>query len=313
MKKKFGSKVKVLFKIDDQEIVRKPEYMIRDMERACVLMTRYISSIGKEMPKELMKNLAILSVFINDAEMKNKQESENEITDAMWQEKLALAHEVYNKLSMMTKPANAVSIKYTEFTSGFRLQNNPVVNTLIFLTFCFLVIYIVLNIVEFNRENVKNSLLIITASALGAGFYTLLTVRTYLIERTYNPRYNPSYLIRFFLGITAGSILAFVLPDFFDNQYSVQVLAVVGGFSADAVGIMLNRISEVLIAAFQGVKKSDGADEEKKEQEKELMKKQNQVEQSEILSKVKAAAIKHGATDELQKAIDDTIEKAEKT
>jgi hypothetical protein len=231
----------------------------------------------------------------------------------MWQEKLALAHDVYNKLSMMTKPANAVSIKYTEFTSGFRLQNNPVVNTLIFLTFCFLVIYIVLNIVEFENKNVKESLLVITASALGAGFYTLLTVRTYLIDRTYNPRYNPTYLIRFFLGITAGSILAFVLPDFFDNQYSIQVLAVVGGFSADAVGIMLTRISEVLIAAFQGVKKSDGASEEMKEQEKELMKKQTKVEQMEMISKVKAAAIKSGAGDEVQQAIDESIEKVEKT
>ncbi len=289
-----------------------PEYMIREMERYSVLMARYISSIGKDLPKDLIKNLATLSVFISDAELKSKEEKEKEITDAMWQEKLALAHDIFNKLSVMSKPANAVSIKYTEFTSGFRLKNNPVVNTLILLTFCFLVLYIILNIMNISNENVKNSLLIITASALGAGFYTLITVRTFIIERTYNPRYNPTYLIRFFIGITAGCILAFMLPEFFDNKYSLQVLAVVGGFSADAVGIMLTRISEVLIAAFQGIKKSDSSAEAVLEQEKELMKKQTKVDQIEMMSKVKASAIKSGATDELQRTIDESIEKIEK-
>lgn len=314
MRKAFGSRVrKILFNKDNEEPVHSPEYMIREMERESVLMARYVSSIGKELPKDLLKDLAALSVFISDAEAKSREQREKEITDATWQEKLALAHTVHNKLNVLSKPANAVSIKYTEFTSGFRLKNNPVVNTLILLTFCFLIIYIILNIMKIANEDVKNSLLIITASALGAGFYTLITVRTFLIERTYNPRYNPTYLIRFFIGITAGCILAFMLPEFFDSQYSLQVLAVVGGFSADAVGIMLTRISEVLIAAFQGIKKSDGSADALVEQEKELMKKQTKVDQIEMMSKVKAAAIKNGASEVIQKAIDENIEKIEKT
>jgi hypothetical protein len=314
MAKYFGSTVKkVLFNKDDIELVQKPEYMIREMERAGVLMARYISSIGKELPPEVLKKLASLSVFISDAEIKKQEKREKEITEAIWQEKLAMAHDVYNKLSVLCKPANAVSIKYTEFSSGFLLKNNPVVNWLIFLTFSFLVIYIVLNIVGNMQENVKNSLLIITASALGAGFYTLITVRTYLIDRSYNPRYNPTYLIRFFLGITAGCILAFMLPDLFENKYSIQVLAVVGGFSADAVGIILTRISEILIAAFQGLHKSDDSNAELKEQEKELLKKKTKLDGLELMTKIKSQASQEGVSDELKKTIDESLDKIEKS
>jgi hypothetical protein len=234
---------------------------------------------------------------------------EKEITMDMWQDKLAMAHDVFNKLSILSKPANSVSIKYTEFTSGFLLKNNPVVNYLIFFTVIFLVIYIVLNIIDNIADSIKNPLLIITASGLGAGFYTLITVRKYLIDRSYNPRYNPTYLIRFFLGITAGSILAFMFPDKFKAEYSTQVLAVVGGFSADAVGIILTRVSEILIAAFQGIHKDGDSNAELKEQEKDLIKKKTELDGMAVLSQIKATAIQTGVSDEMMKAIDENLDK----
>ena len=105
--------------------------------------------------------------------------------------------------------------------------------------------------------------LIFSASGLGAGFYTLITVRKYLINRTYDPRYNPTYFIRFIIGITAGTILALVFRDDLisnknlDFNYSVEMLALVGGFAADAVTIILKRTSEILITAFKGADNSD--------------------------------------------------------
>jgi hypothetical protein len=287
------------------EPVRTPD-IIREMEGDCTLMARYVSSIGKEVPDDVLKNLASLSVFIHGYDLKLDGK---EITSDIWQEKLAQAHDVFNKLSILSKPANAVTIKYTEFRGGFLPKNNPVVNSLLILTFIFLVIYIILNIVGSIQKEVKDPLLIITASALGAGFYTLLTVRKYLIDRTYNPRYNPTYVIRFFLGITAGSILAFMFPDLFDEKYTSQVLAVVGGFSADAVGIILTRISEILIAAFQGIQKNSDSNAELKEQEKDLIKKKSQVDAIEVMSKIKSAAVQAGVPAELMKTINDNLEK----
>jgi hypothetical protein len=301
-----GSSKKSFFRTKDAEPVKTPDIAIREMEIDSARMVRYISSIGKEVPEDILSNLAALSVFISGSGAKTEGK---EITPEIWQEKLALAHGVFNKLSVLCKPANSVSIKYTEFSGGVFLKNNPVVNNLILLTFILLVIYIVLNIATSIDESIRNPLLIITASGLGAGFYTLLTVRKYLIDRSYNPRYNPTYLIRFSLGITAGSILAFMFPDKFNAEYSSQVLAVVGGFSADAVGIILTRISEILIAAFQGVQKSGDSNTELKEQEKDLIKKKSELDEMATLSQIKATAIQAGASDEIMKAIDENLDK----
>lgn len=97
--------------------------------------------------------------------------------------------------------------------------------------------------------------LILSASALGAGFYTLLTVRKYLINRTFNPRYNYHYVIRFILGIISGVMLALIFSDQLHKNgenYSVEVIAIVGGFAADAVSIILNRLAEILKTALVG-------------------------------------------------------------
>jgi len=45
-------------------------------------------------------------------------------------------------------------------------------------------------------------------AGLGAAFYTLFTAHEYVRKRTFDPRYNSVYLIRFVLGVIAGLILA---------------------------------------------------------------------------------------------------------
>lgn len=94
------------------------------------------------------------------------------------------------------------------------------------------------------------------AAVLGAGFYSLFTGYQYISNRTYEPRYNNIYLIRFFLGIVSGMVLSSFelgLP----KQYSTIVLGLIGGYSAEAVNQILLRVSEVLIAAVKGSGKDD--------------------------------------------------------
>ena len=161
---------KIFLNLRESEPVKKPDEMIREMETDSRRMVRYLSSINKEVPETVLKKLSSLSVFISDYENGKSEGKEKDITSDMWQDKLAMAHDIFNKLSILSKPANSVSIKYTEFTSGFLLKNNPVVNYLIFFTVIFLVIYIVLNIIDGIPDSVKDPLLIITASGLGAEF-----------------------------------------------------------------------------------------------------------------------------------------------
>jgi len=96
------------------------------------------------------------------------------------------------------------------------------------------------------------------AAALGAVFYVLFTVHEYVKNRTFDPQYNSLYLIRFVLGIIAGLILANVMaaPALSKNEtvgsLGPVVIALLGGFSTEAVYQILQRLVDVMVAAVRG-------------------------------------------------------------
>jgi hypothetical protein len=94
------------------------------------------------------------------------------------------------------------------------------------------------------------------AAALGAVFYVLFTALDFVKNRTYDPRYNSIYLIRFVLGVLAGLILAIVLQNNLGGdtvrKLGPSVIALLGGFSTEAVYQILQRLVEVLLAAVRG-------------------------------------------------------------
>lgn len=96
------------------------------------------------------------------------------------------------------------------------------------------------------------------AAALGAVFYVLFTVHDYVKTRTFDPRYNTVYVVRFVLGILSGLILAIVFstPRFTSNEtlrsLGPAVAALLGGFSAEAVYQVLQRLVEIMLSAVRG-------------------------------------------------------------
>ena len=94
------------------------------------------------------------------------------------------------------------------------------------------------------------------SAALGAVFYVLFTALDYVKNRTYDPRYNSIYVIRFVLGVLAGLILAIVMQNSFGGDIAKKlgpsVIALLGGFSTEAVYQVLQRLVEVLLAAVRG-------------------------------------------------------------
>jgi hypothetical protein len=95
------------------------------------------------------------------------------------------------------------------------------------------------------------------SAALGAVFYVLFTALDYVKNRTYDPRYNSLYVIRFVLGVLAGLILAIVMQHDVGGGTTAQkfgpsVLALLGGFSTEAVYQILQRLVEILLAAVRG-------------------------------------------------------------
>ncbi len=247
-------KIKKIFRGDSKAEEVDVFERIKELEYECMLMQRYITNENREVDKDLIKNFSLLSIEIR--KLNNKEQLSADECSDLYNKVL----EIHNEFSVLTKPANPVSIKFTEYSKGIFLARNRIVNYMIGLTIFFLILYILFKVTLNEESNLASLLFVFSASGLGAGFYTLTTVRRYIITRTFNPRYIPTYIIRFVLGVTAGIILALFLKDVMNSEeynFSVELLALVGGFSADAVSIILQRIADVLITIFKGSGKNN--------------------------------------------------------
>jgi hypothetical protein len=102
-----------------------------------------------------------------------------------------------------------------------------------------------------------NQLNYLCAAAIGASFYALFTAHRYVVAGTFDPRYNLVYWSRLFLGIIAGAILANFMGEppatngtgFPITQTSVALL---GGYSAEAVNRILRRLVDMLVTLVKG-------------------------------------------------------------
>jgi hypothetical protein len=101
----------------------------------------------------------------------------------------------------------------------------------------------------------------LSAAAMGASFAMLMQVSTYVVKRSYDPKYEASYWIKFFLGVMAGFILVSLVPVNEVKGSTVNLvkptLALLGGFSASAVYRILTRLVESVESIFRGDAKEE--------------------------------------------------------
>src|SRR5215467_14491967 len=95
------------------------------------------------------------------------------------------------------------------------------------------------------------------AAALGACFYVLFKTHEYVRDRTFDPRYNSVYVVRLVLGILSGLTLSIVVSQaqLFKGalkDLGPAVIALLGGFSTEAVYVILQRLVDILLAAVRG-------------------------------------------------------------
>ncbi len=100
---------------------------------------------------------------------------------------------------------------------------------------------------------------IIFGAALGAAFYILLNTQEYLVKRSFDPKYNSVYAARFITGLIGGVILANALGPILKGQFESTklgftpgILAILGGYAAEAVQQILQRLVEIMLAAVRG-------------------------------------------------------------
>jgi len=96
-------------------------------------------------------------------------------------------------------------------------------------------------------------------AGLGASFYILLNTQDYLVNRSFDPKFNAVYGARFITGVIGGVILATTLGPLLqrqleNTQYGLTpgILAILGGYAAEAVQQILQRLVEVLLTAVRG-------------------------------------------------------------
>jgi hypothetical protein len=106
-------------------------------------------------------------------------------------------------------------------------------------------------------KQATDCLVSLSAALLGSYFYSLYTANKYFINRTFDRKYVTYYNVRIVIGMIAGFILAnFVSFDKFNNaslnSLSFILLAIIGGFSAEAVMVILKRIMATLVTLVKG-------------------------------------------------------------
>jgi uncharacterized membrane protein len=99
-----------------------------------------------------------------------------------------------------------------------------------------------------------NEVFFMAAAGLGAAFHALFQANRYIVERSFDSRYEPSYWIRFLLGVIAGLIMVTLVPlnASSGHGFARPTLAMLGGFSAAAVYRILARLVETLESLVQG-------------------------------------------------------------
>jgi hypothetical protein len=105
-----------------------------------------------------------------------------------------------------------------------------------------------------STEKLTAALYFLSAAGLGAAFAGLFRVSKYIDGGTYDPKYESSYWILIVLGLIAGIVLAHLLPDSFEGfgTFTKPLLALIGGFSAPAVHLILERLVETIKTVVQG-------------------------------------------------------------
>jgi hypothetical protein len=95
---------------------------------------------------------------------------------------------------------------------------------------------------------------LLCAAGLGASFTALFRASRYIANCTFDPKYESSYWVRFTLGIIAGMILATLIPieKSMESDFAKPLLAMLGGFSAEVVYRIIERLIETVASFVRG-------------------------------------------------------------
>lgn len=245
-------------KLDTTQKIKLQHYLLEE----CFAMTKHLSAYGKEIP---MSASSILNFNMKDC-------SSIDITE---KEVLKLHKELSKKIA----PASpkTVWLLYKESQSSRILSFlGPVklIRRLMLVTLLSLIFFILISCSkQISAENISESIyklngvplfivlsFYLVSASLGATFSSLFKINRYIINNTYDPKFEASYWILYVLGVIAGIMLAVIIP--IPNESankslqmavaSRPMLAMLGGFSAALVYRILFRMVFAVESLFVG-------------------------------------------------------------
>ncbi len=205
--------------------------------------------------------------------------------------------QLHGKLSALITPATPRSLSATDFCDCNKYSNLTVLLLLFFIIAAFSALYgyvktikpgtgadlqkstdanMATLIVSDGNEPAEKTDVIsgtlydqrnyLCAAMIGAAFNGLLTMYRYLRNRSFEPNYMGIYIIRFVVGVLAGVVLANFCSGLFQGNSVIAklgqgVIALLGGYSAEAVRQILDRLVEVLLTVVKGA--ADAASQER--------------------------------------------------
>ncbi|WP_417488151.1 hypothetical protein [Maricaulis sp.] len=168
---------------------------------------------------------------------------------------LPLALKVHQDLRLAIAPATPGTIRASS------LRHNPILTMIGGAGLVALVVLLGIKALAGTDPDAPDQLvsavLRLCGAGLGATLFAFWTARNYLRDGTFRPEYNQQYLVRFVVGILSGFILGEIVGGYqpladVAGSYGVLGIALVGGFSAEAVVQILQRIADILVAAVRG-------------------------------------------------------------
>jgi hypothetical protein len=250
--------------------VAKSSAMREQMMHECMAMIRYALASGMSVPPALV-----------DTVEKARFEPDNKPMD------MAPIVKAHQQLSKLIAPATPRALLAMGDEHGGRvtwLGSVGLVRRMMGASIVSVILFIALSLSPYitsarvSPENsdglplLMNELFWMAAAGIGASFAMLMQVNDFIVKRTYDPKYEPTYWIKFILGVMAGFILAAMIPlggpggqgpNATVTALAVPTLAMLGGFSASAVYRILTKLVESIEGVFRGSPREEAAQREK--------------------------------------------------
>jgi len=223
------------------------------------------ASVTKELKSEIN---GMLSFALNNGLSLN-----TDINSLLESNKLNDLLTVHGLLSKNVLPATPKSIQYLNIINDQGIQESsyrklPLVRNLIFLSLFFLIAFVVTALSPdvsndsldkgiMNNNGLSlllNLVFLCSISGLGVTFYLLKSVSSAIQKGTLVPEDAIYYTALIFLGVIAGIILSEIISLYTTNNginiFNKSILALIGGFSSDAIFSVLQSLISKLKQLF---------------------------------------------------------------